>query len=479
MNLDAVKSKAKQADAVEPTNYLVGAKASRPTLPELTGVPYRAPMIVAGYLPQDAGGDVAPGGTGKSTLLIYEAVHIILGLPLYGRAIERPGAALFITAEDNRETVLGRLNEICRALELTAKQIKKVIAGFHVEDVSACPAKLVVADRYGAEPTPFVDEIVAKYKAAKLAMVVIDPTSLLGPGETSGNDGMSELMRTARMLSRQLQAAARLVHHVAQAVARGKIHDQYVGRGGTAFADNSRGQRQVIVLMERKLEHEGSAYELPAEVSEEDIARGRVLAIFVHKLSYAERDSTPIILVRHGFAYTFVPIARLDKSPLGEAARQECNRNKLLDFVVERLAAGIKITKNESEDYRDDIGLTRKDLRSARDSLLYMGLLTLKELPKDERRTKRKTYLAPGGEPNPANPAESRRHAAGEITLPVDRRGGNPAADGTSIRRRDLKGENQRKGGGGVGDGKLESRRNPAAAPEPRKGLNGQAADHE
>ncbi len=284
-SLEDVKKVAAAADAANRTDFLRGPKTARPEHDELLGVPYVAPMIVAGYLPQDAGGDVAPGGTGKSTLLIDEAVHIILGRPLYGRPIVRAGAALFITAEDRREMVLGRLNEICRALELTKKDYEKVRNNFFVEDVSACPAKLVATDRYGAQATAFVDEIVEKYKDAKLAVAILDPTSLLGPGELSGNDGMAELMRTARMLSQQLGAAVRSVHHVAQAVARGKIRDQYAGRGGTAFADNSRGQRQISVQMERQFEHEGSKYILPAEVTEADLACGRVLAIFVHKLS--------------------------------------------------------------------------------------------------------------------------------------------------------------------------------------------------
>jgi regulatory protein RepA len=477
-SLDKEKKAAAKADAASITDYLRGPKNARPTMPELTGTPYRAPMIVAGYLPQDAGGDVAPGGTGKSTLLIFEAVHIILGWPLYGRKIVRPGAALFITAEDSRNMVLGRLNAICRALELSKRDYARVRTNFYVEDVSACPAKIVLAGKYGAEQTAFVDEIVAQYKGAKLAVAILDPTSLLGPGEMSGNDGMSELMRTARILSQQLGAAVRLVHHVSQAVARGNIHDQYAGRGGTAFADNSRGQRQIVVLSERRLDHEGSTYELPAEVEAEDLSRGRVLAIFVHKLSYAERDSTPIVLVRQGFAYTHIPMNRIDKSPLAEAARFESHRNKLLDFIVERFIQGIKITKNELDEYGGTLGLTRKDLRAARDSLLHMKLLTERALPKDEQRTKRKRFLAPAGEPNPANPAESRHNPASGITLPTDRRGDNPAADGTPIRRRDSKSKKQPKNAIDSGPKGGESRRNSATEYGSEKGLNGQAVDH-
>jgi hypothetical protein len=471
-----VKEAAKKADQGKPTHFLRGPKTARPTSDELLGVPYEAPMIVAGYLPQDAGGDVAPGGTGKSTLLIYEAVHIILGRPLYGRQIVRPGAALFITAEDKREVVLGRLNQICRALELTKKEYEKVRNSFYVEDVSACPAKLVEADRYGAQPTSFVDEIVAKYKGAKLAVAILDPTSLLGPGEMSGNDGMAELMRTSRMLSQQLEAAVRLVHHVAQAVARGKIRDQYAGRGGTAFADNSRGQRQVIVLMERKFEHEGSAYELPAQISEEDLARSRVLAIFVHKLSYSERDSTPIILIRRSFAYQFVPIERLDKSPLAEAARRDEEMNRTTDFIAKQCAAGVHIGKRELDGHATQLGMTRDDLRERVATAMKLGLLVELPLPANERRTKRTKYLAPFvSKSNPANPAKSGETGSPDSGHPKVPAAANPAADGTSIGRR-IRNAQKRGRGAGTAEG------NPAESGEDRrpakKRLNGQVVDH-
>jgi regulatory protein RepA len=393
--LAEVKSEAAAADEAARTNFLVGSEKSRPKLEDLTGVPYRAPMIIEGYLPQDAGGDVAPGGTGKSTLMIYEAVHVILGLELYGRRIERQGGALFITAEDNRATVFGRLNDICRAMCLTPKQLKTVREGFHVEDVSAMPAKLVRANSYGAEREPFCDEIVEKYAEENLAMVVLDPVSLLGPGETSGNDGMAELMRTARMLAQELGAAVRLVHHVSQQVARSETRDQYAGRGGTAFADNSRGNRQITVQRKRKFEHEGGSYELPPEVRDEDIAKGRVIAIFVHKISYHERDNTPIVVVRKGFAYKHVPMARLDTSPVAEMAREEARRTRILDYITMRLSEGIKITRMELEEkHLEELALTRNQVRESRNWLLGMGLLLERPLPKSEQVTKRKKYLS-------------------------------------------------------------------------------------
>jgi len=209
-------------------------------------------MIIDGYLQEDAGGDVGTGGTGKTTLLLYEAVHVILGRPLYGRQIVRSGGVLVVTAEDSRQITLSRLNQVCNAMNLTRTEQAKVLKHFHVEDVSASDAKLVVADRAGVHPTAFVDEIIEKYQGFGARVRIPRSDFIAWPRRTSGNDGMAQLMRTARTLCKELVAAIRLVHHVGQNVARGDIRDQYAGRGGTAFADNSRSQRQIVRMTRAK-----------------------------------------------------------------------------------------------------------------------------------------------------------------------------------------------------------------------------------
>lgn len=44
--------------------------------------PPRPPFVVENYLPVDVALLVAPGGTGKTTITLLEAIHIVLGLPL-------------------------------------------------------------------------------------------------------------------------------------------------------------------------------------------------------------------------------------------------------------------------------------------------------------------------------------------------------------------------------------------------------------
>ena len=76
-------------------------------------------------------------------------------------------------------------------------------------NVTGSLARIAQADRYGiVQPGALLTEIVAKYQEAKLAVVILDPTSLLGPGETFGNDGAAELLRICRYLSMELGFAS-------------------------------------------------------------------------------------------------------------------------------------------------------------------------------------------------------------------------------------------------------------------------------
>ena len=73
--------------------------------------------IVQDYLFADVAVFIAAGGMGKTTLKLFEAIHVALGLLLYGLIIHKPGAVLIITAEDSREMLVARLREIAKALD--------------------------------------------------------------------------------------------------------------------------------------------------------------------------------------------------------------------------------------------------------------------------------------------------------------------------------------------------------------------------
>ncbi|TAN84042.1 MAG: hypothetical protein EPN14_02525 [Gallionella sp.] len=87
---------------------------------------------------------IAPGGMGKTTLELKEAVHIVLGLPLYGLTVHKPGGVLFITAEDSREMLVARLRAICHAMQLTDVDIAIVMQRIRIADVSGNQCACIV-----------------------------------------------------------------------------------------------------------------------------------------------------------------------------------------------------------------------------------------------------------------------------------------------------------------------------------------------
>lgn len=381
---------------------LAGPEGSTFTLDELTGTPYAPPTIVTSYLLQDAGGFVAPGGLGKTTLGLYECVHIILGKPRYGRTVERPGGIIFITAEDGRRIIGSRLNQILRGMDLTSAEIGEVARRFHCEDISGRIARLVEMTKAGVlRQTKLIDEIVERYHGAGISLVHIDPTSLVGPGEASSNDGMAELLRASRRLSAELQAAVRLVHHTSKEVARSGTTDQYAGRGGAAFADNSRFQHQLVMVTSRKLSFEGTDFVAPAEISDRHFADGKVLAVLVHKLSYGKRVRRPIWLVREGFSYRWFDCGPADH----DAVKKSTSHANMMGAceLVRRYAGDldahgrpVRFSRTQLEERFREAGLGRNEMRVAVQDALLKGYLIESDLPEEERVGRRKTYLAIG-----------------------------------------------------------------------------------
>ncbi|KPF58488.1 hypothetical protein D621_05655 [beta proteobacterium AAP51] len=367
-------------------------------------------LVVSGYMiANEAGGLVAPGGTGKTTLAIWEAVHIILGRPLYGLEVECPGPVVFVSAEDRKAVVVRRLSLIVAGLDLTDAEEAKVWRDFLVVDVSRMRFRLAARERYEVRPTAWVDALADKFGPLKPSYFHLDPVSLIGPGEEAGNDGMAELMRAGRNLASLTGAAVRLVHHTSKEGARNGTADQYVGRGGSAFADNGRFIHQLTRMVASSNEETtvgGVRYLVPPELgaSEDDYIRGRVLGLMRHKLSYGELDQTPIFIKRTGFGFTWqmgVPeVSEAGRAMVTErkAARREAQRDGAQEAMVEYLRANPETTAHDAKNLTaDDTGFARTANRAALDALLAAGRLI--EVDKPGRGGGKVFRIVEGGQP--------------------------------------------------------------------------------
>ena len=281
------------------------------TATERTGPIPSHPELIDGMIPLSAGGLVSGGGMGKTTLTLYEAIHITLGWPLYGRAVSSPGRVLFVTGEDSRADMIGTLRRLCDGMFLGPAEQAQVFDSVGIEDVSTRTVRMVAA-RAGSgrggqiTRTAAAEELCRVYAGAGVTLVNLDNLALLGPGEEHGNDGAAEMMRSMRHLSTELGCAVQVIHHTGQQVARESLMDQYVGRGGSAFADNGRYLRQVVRLRpERVFRVEGVEWEVPPQVLDSDLEAGNGLMVLHHKHTYRPRIVTPLILRRRNFQFSW------------------------------------------------------------------------------------------------------------------------------------------------------------------------------
>jgi len=201
--------------------------------------------VVEDYLFADVATLIAPGGTGKTTLQMYETAHIALGIPLYGLRVHKPGTVVILSAEDSRDMLVARLRNVCDELQLSAAQLETLRERVYIVDVSGETFRLtgIVSDTVCISEG--VDVLIESLRPITPVLVVIDPAVSFGVGESRVNDAEQGLIQAGRRIRRALNCCVRYVHHSGKQNARDKAVDQYAGRGGSAFAD---GARMVHVL---------------------------------------------------------------------------------------------------------------------------------------------------------------------------------------------------------------------------------------
>ncbi len=256
------------------------------------------PCIVEAYLYADIALLIAAGGVGKTTLMLREAIHIALGLPLYGKRVLRPGPVAIITAEDGFEVLVARLRETAKAMNLTPDQIEVVQKSILIEYVGGEDFRLCSIQKETVVLTPEVEVIIEAAKKVEPVMLVIDPAVSFGVGEQRVNDAEQGLIKACRRIRDSLEACCiRVIHHTGKGNAREKTRDQYSGRGGSAMAD---GARMVHVI--QPLEAEVFQAETDAILC--DGESGLVLA--QPKMSFC-LPQPDLFIRRRGFRYDYIP----------------------------------------------------------------------------------------------------------------------------------------------------------------------------
>lgn len=352
------------------------------TLDEWTSARSTPDCIVRDYLFADVAVFISPGGMGKTTLKLFEAIHIALGLALYGLTIHKSGAVLIVTAEDGREILVARLRAIAQSMQLSDADIAIVMERVRISDTSGSGFKVteVVADV--VRPSEGVDRIIEVCQTFNPVLIIIDPAVSFGVGESRVNDAEQGLIEAARKLRRALNCCVQYVHHSGKGNARDRAVDQYAGRGGSAFAD---GARMVHVLQSLTPDEWRNETGTDLEDGESGLRLARP------KMSYCAPVGD-ILIRRKG--YHFVHVERVTAN---KQAKLESAADQVWQLLKFELNAGRYHSRNTIESI--DTGLKRGEIRAALGWLVASQRVESRNTPNAGKGGKH-TYLHPLGSPD-------------------------------------------------------------------------------
>ena len=334
--------------------------------------------IVRNYLFADVATLVAPGGTGKTTLQLFEMVCIALSRPLYGLDILWPGWSLYVTAEDSREILTARLREIMQAMGLTDTERQTVIDKIMIWDVTGELRKLIELRDGNIELKPLADNIVDTYRSDPPALMVFDPAISFGVGESVINDNEQGLITAGRRIVRGLGCCVRFIAHTGKANARYKTLDQYTSRGGSALPDGSR----MTAVMQSW--HPDDERKLPPGLTFSPESSISILAR--PKLSYSPPNLPLIWIKRTGWAFEYVT-----EIIISDEEKEKSLFDQVERFLHSEVMAGVHHNKTSLDTAVP--GVVRAEARRVINQLIARGRVMEIELPKNEQVKSRKTYL--------------------------------------------------------------------------------------
>ena len=175
-----------------------------------------------------------------------------------------------------------------------------------------------------------------------------------------------------------LNCCVLFVHHTGKGNARDQTTDQYSGRGGSAFAD---GSRMVLVLHSLTAENWKKSTGLALGNGEQGLRLTRA------KMSYC-RAQAPMYSLRSGYA--FAEVAGIEPT----AANPEADADQVVRLVESEALIGRTYSKRSLEALSNRAGMTRQQFRDALGLALAYGKLVEKDLPPDQRKGVRKTFLS-------------------------------------------------------------------------------------
>jgi len=214
--------------------------------------PVQHNFIIPGLESGDVGIVGAPGGTGKSFLLLEIAMSVALGMALIpGMTVDFVGPVRVLNFEEKRQSLKNRLIWICRYFGVDFPSDRLFVS-------SLSNSALRLVDANGNVDDEYVSFL--KKQAEGVSLLIIDPLRLCHMADENNAGAMAMLMQVLKNIGEETGAGVLVAHHSSKAsILNGQGNVQQSVRGSSALVDAA---RLVITLSRPKKNGESNLLEL-------------------------------------------------------------------------------------------------------------------------------------------------------------------------------------------------------------------------
>lgn len=154
---------------------------------------------------------VAPGGLGKSALLISEALAMVTGRPLVGTRPDQPLKVWLFNGEDPLEEMERRVMAACLHFGLCREALE---GSFFLDSGRDTPLTLAHQERAGLTiHRPLARHLIAAIKSRGVDVLIIDPFASSHAVNENDNMAINAVVKEWGVIADQAGCAIELVHH--------------------------------------------------------------------------------------------------------------------------------------------------------------------------------------------------------------------------------------------------------------------------
>ena len=193
------------------------------------------------YIRKFVSATVSPGGKGKTSLILVEALAIITGRNLIEVEPDERTNVWYWNGEDPRDEVQRRLTAAALRYDIDPRAIE---AGLSFDVGRESKIRLVQQNRDGLKiAIPVVEDIIAGIRADSIGVLTIDPFVSCHEVAENDNAAIERVVTTWAEIADATNCAIELVHHTRKTNgAEASVED---GRGASSFLDKMRAARVI------------------------------------------------------------------------------------------------------------------------------------------------------------------------------------------------------------------------------------------